>query len=125
MFGSFNCDEAIITNFNCLIFLIIILRNIVLRNYIVLMPAFCRYLFCFHYNFSLIPWYSSIDPELTSVRPKGQIPLRLTLHYVYPSTDCTMNGCAWIGGNTTRISACKYEHFLQLSDCISPSPQLD
>lgn len=55
-------------------------------------------LFCFHCGFSLIPWYSSIDPELTSVKPKGQIPLRLNLHYVvYPSTDCTMNGCAWIG----------------------------
>lgn len=39
--------------------------------------------FSLAFVFSLTLWYFSIDLELTSVRPKGQIPLRWILHYLF------------------------------------------
>ena len=43
----------------------------------------CFCCFSFAFVFSLTLWYFSIDLELTSVRPKGQIPLRWILHYLF------------------------------------------
>lgn len=40
--------------------------------------------------------------------------------FVYPSTDCTMNGCAWIGGTQPEFQhANKDIVFLKIVSCIS------